>query len=240
MFRSYLWGMEISHFLSEIFYVQLGSDPTYEAWKSLYVLLVLLLSLKFRSYLWGMEIDSSLLFVYWFASSDPTYEAWKCLFPQQICHVCGIVPILPMRHGNNQLSFLKNSMYCGSDPTYEAWKLLWYSLGECEFFPVFRSYLWGMEILQNRERSSHTREFRSYLWGMEMSILWIRSRSGLRSDPTYEAWKYEKRGSCVLGGAFVPILPMRHGNPVFYVNLLGLFGGSDPTYEAWKWIADVL
>ncbi len=109
----------------------------------------------------------------------------------------------------------KGKFFLNSDPTYEAWKLK-NSREYPVIYRVFRSYLWGMETqikLENQviipdsdptyeawkpiagdDRSKLEDRFRSYLWGMETRL-----------------------GQLVLFSySRIPILPMRHGNPLRY------------------------
>ena len=99
-FRSYLWGMETHK--NEL-------SPGIRA--------------EFRSYLWGMETTSicqthihnrgfrSYLWGMETSVTHMRYGTWKS------------IPILPMRHGNNQLTPDRLTLSLYSDPTYEAWKL---------------------------------------------------------------------------------------------------------------------
>ena len=54
------------------------------------------------------------------------------------------------------------------------------------------------------------------------------------SDPTYEAWKHHCVNPVWLDSAFIPILPMRHGNVKSLMLKSEYIEHSDPTYEAWK------
>ena len=53
--------------------------------------------------------------------SDPTYEAWKLNIDLKGLGEL-IIPILPMRHGNDIPIQRKSTSIPHSDPTYEAWK----------------------------------------------------------------------------------------------------------------------
>ena len=208
-FRSYLWGMETLIYLKFSSYHSCF-DPTYEAWKLIYLDHSPDLHIRFRSYLWGMETRLNSIWDHSKNCFDPTYEAWK----QVGC----------IKHYVGVRSF---------DPTYEAWKrfyttltflilpqlrsylwgmetTLYFSLVKA--LSKFRSYLWGMETIPYREISLHPHRFRSYLWGMETKL-------------TYHLFEFHPLFRSYLWG-------METCSPLQFYRFLHLC--FDPTYEAWK------
>ena len=60
------------------------SDPTYEAWKLILMMVLAWMALEFRSYLRGMETSRKLIpLSQVYLNSDPTYEAWKLFLPNK-------------------------------------------------------------------------------------------------------------------------------------------------------------
>ena len=51
----------------------------------------------------GVEVKKVFFFV---VHSDPTYEAWKPWYKKQSLEMITTTPILPMRHGNEELEIL--------------------------------------------------------------------------------------------------------------------------------------
>ena len=126
-----------------------------------------------------------------------------------------------------------------SDPTYEAWKLIGTKLSKRSAL-AFRSYLRGMETLDNMFGDRASREFRSYLRGMETKIQpHINCINRTNSDPTYEAWKllitsnFWRKSRAFRSYLRGMETARRQRGPAPRVP------DSDPTYEAWKLVTMV-
>ena len=152
-----------------------------------------LFRLFFRSYPTYEEWKprSGSVFGVHFTSSYPTYEEWK--------------PVTP----SYRVAILKSSY-----PTYEEWKHKNKENIQSISLPRFLSYLWGMETFKSAFMCSWSRfKFLSYLWGMETLYLKVQKKYQIiRSYPTYEEWKQDKRVKWTIMPWQVLILPMRNGN----------------------------
>ena len=99
--RSYLWGMETHEAERWLKSLKIHSDPTYEAWK--HITILLFCSIKNNTPILPMRHGN---FLY------PWNKTWATV----------PTPILPMRHGNEAIKKGERLAVSNSDPTYEAWK----------------------------------------------------------------------------------------------------------------------
>ena len=133
------------------------------------------------------------------------------VFPAPISFEARVL-ILPMRNGNynKNLSDNLSELEC-SYPTYEEWKqklsdkYIFFDLyvlilpmrNGNAFYEYFLLLLLIVLILPMRNgniclfafRHSCICMFLSYLWGMETCLLFLFSKGGISSYPTYEEWK---------------------------------------------------
>ena len=98
----------------------------------------------FRSYLWGMETNVEFVGINRRAGFRSYLWGMETLMDNLSYPSSVRIPILPMRHGNNEGCILM------------------------DIRGIFRSYLWGMETSGAPQIEAPPKiGFRSYLWGME-------------------------------------------------------------------------
>ena len=110
----------------------------------------------------GVVADNSII-IY---SSDLTYEGLKPFFTAPLIPSAILVQILPMRDWNSSTRQMRMHRWVRSDLTYEGLKLRKPTINCCKDW-LFRSYLWGIETIQEDIETQKKKQFRSYLWGIE-------------------------------------------------------------------------